>query len=97
MDERSVRLRIMFYIFDLFCSFKITETLIFLYNILFGYIYGYIIKHKSLILFCTRSYLLPSLTIMKYNLLISLSSLTDITAVDHLNKKGTRFEINYVL
>jgi hypothetical protein len=78
------------------CNYKIIQNLIFLYNLFYGSIYGYIIKQKTLIIYLNKLFILPVLTIMKYNMWISISSLTDIIAIDHLNKKGTRFEINYV-
>lgn len=76
---------------------KVIYCLIFCYFIFKAYVYGYLVKLKSLILFVNRLHLLSILTIMKYNLILLSSSLIDIAVVDHLSKKGNRFELNYVL
>lgn len=76
---------------------KVIYCLIFCYHIFKAYVYGYLVKSKSLILFINKLHLLPILTIMKYNLVLLSASLIDIVVVDHLSRKGSRFELNYIL
>lgn len=76
---------------------KVIYFLIFCYYIFKAYVYGYLVKYKSLILFINNLHLLPILTIMKYNLVLLSTSLIDIVVVDHLSRKGSRFELNYIL
>lgn len=76
---------------------KITYCLIFSYLIFRSYVNGYLVKSKSLVFFVNHLHLLPLLSIMKYNLILLSSSLIDIVIVDYLSRKGSRFELNYVL
>lgn len=67
-----------------------------LFNSIIKWIYGFLLKQNQLILYVESSSLLQVLAYMKYNTLVSINSLLDIIAVDLLNSKPYRFELNYV-
>lgn len=76
---------------------KLIYCLIFSICMFKSYIYGYLLKYKSLIFFVNNLCLIQTLTIMKYNFILLSSSLIDLVVVDHLSKLGNRFELNYIL
>lgn len=65
-------------------------------SFLYKFIQGLILKPTQLYFLAKPSNVLIILRFLKFNSYFLLKALLDICVVDNINKKGYRFEINYV-
>jgi archaellum biogenesis ATPase FlaH len=79
-------------------NFHIYYICCFLRILLAKYIYGFLLKEKTLIAYTSPNTILQVITFLKSNSISALDSLLDIAVVDNISfsKDAKRFVLNYV-
>lgn len=69
--------------------------LIYLYEVFKLYIHGFLVKYNQLCLFINPCNISTLCLFLRYNSILSFSSLVDVVVVDYPNRYPYRFEVNY--
>lgn len=77
---------------------RIYYVFLFSLNVLYKYVFNYMLKEKTLYLNVMVKYLINVVTFLKYNSIMKMHSLLDIAVIDNssLMKDSGRFILNYV-
>lgn len=77
---------------------RIYYVFLFSFNVLYKYVFNYMLKEKTLYLNVMVKYLINVVTFLKYNSIMKMHSLLDIAVIDNssLMKDSGRFILNYV-
>lgn len=77
---------------------RIYYVFLFSFNVLYKYVFNYMLKEKTLYLNIMVKYLINVVTFLKYNSIMKMHSLLDIAVIDNssLMKDSGRFILNYV-
>lgn len=81
-----------------FINKHIYYTYFFISVLLKKYIYGFLLREKTLSIYIFSNYIYHILTFLKYNAISNVNSLLDIAVVDNISfaKDSKRFVLNYV-
>lgn len=77
---------------------RIYYVFLFSFNVLYKYVFNYMLKEKTLYLNVMVKHLINVVTFLKYNSIMKMQALLDIAVIDNssLMKDSGRFILNYV-